>query len=343
MKEILMTFVIPAYNAESTILRCINSICKDIKEKDSIEILIVENGSNDSTKDIVNKHIEKTPYNIRLLSSEKGVSNARNKGIKEANGELLIFVDADDIWILGSIDKITENYKKQKYDLQMYSFYKGKENIDIDKSKKILYSEMEFFNNDIEKLKCMILAKPTLYMTVWAKVFKKSIITQNNIYFNNLLKFSEDSEFLYRYIKKSKKIKVCKEAIYKYIISEGSTVRTINKHMVDEYCKAIEIIRENITDENEDVQYSFNKFILNQLNIILVNNIFSVKRKERFKNRKKTLQYILRDDIYKASINNIHFYDCINYQLIPEVFIKLKMYNIAGMLYMFKSYLKYKK
>ena len=90
----IISFVIPACNAEKTIRRTIDSIIQSSFFIQS-EIIIVENGSTDSTYDISNSYATNIE-NVYLYESEKGVSNARNLGIKKARGEWIVFVDADD-------------------------------------------------------------------------------------------------------------------------------------------------------------------------------------------------------------------------------------------------------
>ena len=97
MKKI--TFIIPAYNSETTIRRTVLSIEKIHVDS---EILIVENGSMDNTRQ-VSDDLSREFCNIRVLTSEKGVSKARNMGIEEATGQWIVFADADDECIKGKI------------------------------------------------------------------------------------------------------------------------------------------------------------------------------------------------------------------------------------------------
>lgn len=91
--DIMVSFIIPAYNAEKTIESCIESIISYKGEE--LEVLIIENGSSDMTTEISQK-LENRDARIKLYHSEKGVSNARNLGIQKATGKWIVFVDADD-------------------------------------------------------------------------------------------------------------------------------------------------------------------------------------------------------------------------------------------------------
>lgn len=92
----LISIIIPAYNAEKTIERCLESVClqKDIERIK--EVLIIDDGSTDSTSEIVERFV-KIDSRFKLIKKENGgVSSARNEGIRQATGEYIIFCDSDD-------------------------------------------------------------------------------------------------------------------------------------------------------------------------------------------------------------------------------------------------------
>jgi glycosyltransferase involved in cell wall biosynthesis len=90
-----VSVIIPVHNDEKTIVRSLNSVVNQSYK--NIEVLVIENGSTDATLEAVQKFIEKEKTeNIRLFSSKTGRSVARNKGLLEAKGEFIAFLDADD-------------------------------------------------------------------------------------------------------------------------------------------------------------------------------------------------------------------------------------------------------
>lgn len=94
MSNQLVSIIIPAYNAEDTICRCLQSIVAQTYH--NIEIIIIDDGSTDSTSNLV-RQLQKSNPRIKLFSqSNSGVSTARNLGIKKSNGLYITFVDADD-------------------------------------------------------------------------------------------------------------------------------------------------------------------------------------------------------------------------------------------------------
>lgn len=101
----LVSVVIPAYNREKTILRALNSVLRQTYS--NIEVIVVDDGSTDSTAQVVNNCADER---IRLicLSSNQGANRARNTGISEAKGEYIAFQDSDDEWLTDKLEKQME-------------------------------------------------------------------------------------------------------------------------------------------------------------------------------------------------------------------------------------------
>ena len=112
-----LSFIVPAYNVESFIERCVSSICNQNIPKDIYEIIVVNDGSTDNTlsaiKSLISKYAE---YNIALIDKPNGgLSSARNAGLAAANGEYIWFVDSDDYIeenCLFDIKQCIEKYNK---------------------------------------------------------------------------------------------------------------------------------------------------------------------------------------------------------------------------------------
>lgn len=114
----MVSIIIPMYNAEKTILKSLNSV-KEQTYAGEMEIIIINDGSTDSSLQLVENYITENPsLNITLISQKnKGVSNARNTGLKLAKGEYIALLDADDEWFLNKIDRQLEYLKYDWIDL----------------------------------------------------------------------------------------------------------------------------------------------------------------------------------------------------------------------------------
>ena len=126
---------------------------------------------------------------------------------------------------------------------------------------------------------------------------------KENIRFNNNLAYSEDSEFLLRYVLLCKQVRFIRDNIYNYTLSSNSTVRRYNPQMIHEYEKAIFQVKKDL-DEYPEYEHAFKLFTLMQFNLIMVHNVFIkndkgsiIKLKELC--QKNYIKMILTEDQWK--------------------------------------------
>src|SRR5699024_327756 len=115
----MITVIIPVFNAQHSIEKCLNSVINQ-KTDYKFEIIIINDGSTDKCQEIIEAYIAKNKnFDIQLINQKnKGVSEARNQGLKKGKGKWFALLDADDVWL---------PYKTQQ---QMQVFNKN-ENIDL--------------------------------------------------------------------------------------------------------------------------------------------------------------------------------------------------------------------
>lgn len=192
MKSLKISVIIPLYNAENTIEKCLDSVAIQ-KINYEIEVIIVNDGSTDNSKYIVDNYIKKSNLNINFISQiNAGVSAARNKAIKMAAGDFIALIDSDDIWLEGKLHAQMEVFEKFNVDFvgtlhnnfKLGFPYKVNDNL-IDVS----------FN------KMMIKMAPS---TITA-VFKKSLIEKAG-YYDEKQKYAEDGNLWFRFSKVGKMV-----------------------------------------------------------------------------------------------------------------------------------------
>lgn len=206
------SIIIPAYNMENYIEKCLKSILNQINEEQD-EIIVVDDGSIDKTLEICMKYHKKYK-NIKVIEIENsGPSTARNIGIEEAKGKYMIFIDADDYIENDYISFMLE--KIQKYSLVICGY-----NLINEKNiKKIYYSEKE---EVLDKSQIIYIYEKKLLNALWNKIYITKVIKENNIKFNKRYYKGEDLLFILEYIAHIEgKIFVSNKILYNYELKQS--------------------------------------------------------------------------------------------------------------------------
>jgi glycosyltransferase involved in cell wall biosynthesis len=226
MGSLEVSFIIPAYNSEKTIIRCINSI-QDIKFPH--EIIVVDDGSTDNTKNIIKKiSLQKNNLNY-IHTDNSGVSSARNVGLESAKGKYVVFLDSDDELISKTYNYMLQMVKDCNLDWIKGNYYINK--ITSQKEKKML---LEYYGENIVK---GLVNFDIGY--VWGKVYVKRILDLNHISFDEKMSFGEDLEFNLRYSRYVNNIGIASAYCNIYYMDRSSLSR---KYLPD-YLEVMEKIK----------------------------------------------------------------------------------------------------
>lgn len=182
----MISVIIPAYNAARTVRRCIKSVLDQTYTE--WEMIIVDDGSKDDTLDICQSYDDSR---IRVLHKENGgVSSARNMGLKFAQGDYIAFIDSDDFIEADYLEHLSQGLG---YDIVISGFCY--ENTPESSSFHLKLANREAVGRELSKL---INADQLCYP--WGRLFKRSIIEQNHIRFNEKMRFAEDNVFNWEYL-----------------------------------------------------------------------------------------------------------------------------------------------
>lgn len=307
MNELLISVLIPAYNAEMFIEKSINSVIN--QSYSNIDIVIVEDCSEDRTKDII-KRYELKDKRIRAIYNEsnQGICSTRNILIDNAFGEYIMFCDADDYLELDCIEKIVNYIKRENSDCIIFNYTLIKKGFNVKLRNKYIPIGRYLFK---DFAKYHIKYPKTLFWGVlWNKCYKSEIIKGNNIRFTSQL---EDVIFNLKYFKLCKNCRIIHDYLYNYNQTNISLTRkkgnqTLNKQVLekrlykqwDDY-KEVYINFKNCYSSLELSIYTklnlYNYLYSTYLeieNICKKNNIISV------------MEYIKYDKEYLDIINNLN-------------------------------------
>lgn len=214
MDNYKVSVIVPVYNAEEYIGATLDSIIN--QDFNSYEVIVIDDGSTDSSPEIINEKLVKSIVDYKIIRQENsGVSSARNRGIEEAIGEYLVFIDADD-YVTGN--HLSELYNGET-DFSMVQFIK-KENDKL--------SAPHHFQ--VESMTCDEFIKKELRMEMpfnfWQLMYKSSLINENNIRFNPELIYGEDIDFALRALLWGDEVAISNEATYYYIQHSQSAIKT---------------------------------------------------------------------------------------------------------------------
>lgn len=328
-----ISFIIPAYNAEKVLRRAVKNIVGVDCEQKNIEVLIVENGSTDETLSVA-KQLQREYPNIRCMQSNKGVSCARNKGIREAKGKWIVFIDADDYLIDNALNILERDIQEASTDLLLYGYESGKRIVNIRKA-----SGRDTFEREcIEDCRIMMLESPTLYMQVWAKVFRREVMIENNIFFNENIYLSEDSDFTLRYTKKCSCISFHSDIVYHYSLEGSSTMRTYQGNKVDRYRLAMLETQKHVFFEQKNIQEAYKKYVLIHLNIALVRDVFCIGNCQKFNKKIYCMKQVAQTDIFAQAISKIKLKDCCSVCMLPILLLKWHYYWCSGIIYQLRAW-----
>jgi len=215
-----VSVIVPIYNAESHLKRCIDVLLKQDFNK-SFEIIMVDDASTDNSQNIIKK--QNSPL-IKLYSlpSNNGPSAARNIGLKIAKGDYVFFLDADDTISTSTLKTLYSHAKENGFDL-VFGDIKRIENSQNQRENIFLYpTDKNFSNSDIteEIKKRMYNPLSTLGLIgLTGRLIKRSIISKNNLSFEEGLRYLEDEVFSWDTLAYCKKAKYIRKQLYSHYIN----------------------------------------------------------------------------------------------------------------------------
>ena len=245
-----VSLIIPVYNVENYIEKCLDSVINQTLK--DMEIIIVNDGSKDLSKQKIEKYLKKYPT-IKYLEKENGgLSDARNYGMPYATGEYVAFLDSDDYVEKTMYEEMYNLGKKENADMVECDFvweYPNKKREDIG----------EIYNSKKEMIE-------KGHVVAWNKLIKREILEKTNIKFPVGLRY-EDMEFFYKLIPYINKVSFVKKCMVHYVQRADSIANTQNSRTKEIFTILDNVItyykEKNLYDEyKEELEYIYVKFLL---------------------------------------------------------------------------------
>ena len=218
-----ISIIIPVYNAEKTIRRCLESII--ISKYKQYEVILIDDGSTDNSVSIIYEYANKDNRIKIVIQSNAGPSEARNKGLKLAEGDIIAFVDSDDYVRDDYLEQLARAFERKEVDIVFFEFERvTQEGVRLSEH-KLPEMKTEYYKNLIA------LSEKDMFGYTWIKAFRKKRF--HKILFKEDMKLFEDEVFTCELLENPVNLYYLKEAIYFYVCTDGSLVRKTHQ----EYCQ----------------------------------------------------------------------------------------------------------
>lgn len=249
----LITVIVPVYNVEIYLDKCIESIVNQTYK--NLEIILVDDGSSDSSPQICDKWADKDSRITVIHKENGGVSSARNAALNIAKGDYISFVDSDDYIESNMYETLLSLALKNDADISRCSYrYEYNDNSSLNET-TVDYSKVSECVINVKEYMSNWYQAGLSYSACWNKLYKKELIS--DVKFNPEYKIGEDHLFTYQAVKKSKTISELPMPFYVYCIHNESAMNSGNnlKNRLDN----IEVHRQIYLQEkdNADVSLSF--------------------------------------------------------------------------------------
>lgn len=230
----LLSIIIPVYNAERVLERCLDSIIA--QTYDNFECLLINDGSTDNSLFICEQFAEKDSR-IKVYTQEnKGVSSARNFGLKIAKGNWITFVDSDDYLSPIMYENLIKKSNKNSVDVLICAYKYVFGNIE----KELVRSGVEKYINSHKSIN-FLKGKSWIGGGPWNKIFRKELLV--NLFFDESISFGEDTLFIIAALLRARSIFVTSAAYYYYVQNENSLSHTYNYSIVRYAYKLLDLYK----------------------------------------------------------------------------------------------------
>lgn len=310
-EKILVSIIVPIYNTELYVERCIKSI--ENQSRKDFEVIFVNDGSMDKSMEILEKRTESFDFKYTIINQKNsGVSKARNEGLKVAKGNYVLFLDSDDYIHKELIERLCE---EDKQEVVFWKFNKMEESTgrcikEVNKKiKGTEFSSTEMFDAIING---------DMWVWICAAAFKKEFLQKWNITFPEGYKYGEDLFFIFKSLVLAETISFNEKSLTFYSIRDQSATQTVTTKKFDSVEALFSLINEmNRSQINKKVEEILQKVIL-PANFLNVFHELTVRKCEK----KLMLDYL------NSNKNVLHFLHHCKRSDIRDFkdFIKLKLF-----------------
>lgn len=307
----MISIIVPVYNAENHLRTCLDSLLRQTYT--DIEVICVDDGSQDKSDSILAGYSCRDSRFKLLTQENSGISSARNRGIEEAQGEWIMFVDSDD-WIdITTCEKVMDLAEEYNPDVVFWSYIREFEN--ERSSPRFLMNENKLFDEgNIQSLHRRIvgpvgqeLRNPALlhsWGTAWGKLYTKNAISEFRFTDTKVIGTAEDALFNIEVFTLIKRALYINQPFYHYRKSRDSFTGGYNKDLNERWINLYTIISDIITANN--LPADFHKALDNRTALGMIGQGINECRSSRNPLGKiAAIKHIIMQDHYRIAVQNL--------------------------------------
>lgn len=301
-----VSIIVPAFNCQETIKETLDSIGKQTFT--DFEVWIVNDGSTDATKEIVECYCEKDSRFKLHSQKNQGVAVARNRGVQLSHGEYVMFADADDIMFSNMLEQLYREIKTRDYEMAVCGYQMKA----ISKSGKVMYKDVTYKNARYDSKEMIIrdfgqLLDSRLLNVVWNKLILREFISNNRIRFDSFIS-GEDTLYNVKLMKCVNKMCIVEETLYQYKrCNEGSLTTYFHKNKFAALKQYNNTLRELyiMWDRYDKQCIKKMDFYLIRSVVSALSSLYDPSCKLNRNERKKFVRDIVEDDSVQLAAHNV--------------------------------------
>lgn len=304
MSEPILSIILPIYNVENYLDRCVNSIIAQELDQSEYEVIFVDDGSTDNSGRLADALSEKF-LNSRVIHKENGgLSSARNAGLDVVIGKYVFMIDSDD-WIEPNTFSVVLDGLSSEPDIFKFNAIKKPSGEEY----KSMVEAGEYDKNAIlNNLLPMALEKTGAYLlSAWSHIYRNDFIKTNRLRFVSEREIgSEDYLFNIQALLVAEKVLVVNDILYDYDFREGSLTNRYRKGLFEQYVKLHTMIEEEINKKGQssDLRSSISfSYVEKFINVCLRNECVIVKG-HTFFDAWKNVHRMIRSNYYLQNAEN---------------------------------------
>ncbi len=313
MNEILISVILPTYNVKNYIKQCIDSLIQQTYE--NLEILIVDDGSTDGTG-LLCDELAAADSRIRVIHKENGgASTARNRGIQEARGQYVMFLDPDDWLDINTLEELTGYIREQAPDVIRFGYVREfpdrstvKENTFLPETlcqgqacKTVCRQTVGLIGRELAHPENMNYLASACFC-----LYKKEIIDSSKLEFYDIRKIAAFSDGLFNicFLQKADRFLYVDKPYYHYRkFASGAATASHREQFMERQLLLFDMIESIAEEENRD---DFREALSNRIAFSTMEVCLNaLKGKQRFSQRYGEIKRVLKNPLYRKAVGQL--------------------------------------